>query len=223
MILEVIATTLDEAIEIEKAGADRIELISGMLEGGVTPSLALIKKVAAAVSIPVNVMVRPHSKSFVYSENDIKVILEDINYIKSTNANAIVFGALTNSNKIDEETLKKVVDKKGHLKLTFHRAIDEVDDFIEALDVLLKYKVDSVLTSGGKSSAINAVDELNQMVKHANGQIKIIAGAGLKLNNFETFKNECFVKEFHFGSGMRVEEQNLGDISVEAIEKIVKL
>jgi copper homeostasis protein len=159
----------------------------------------------------------------VYSENDIKVILEDINYIKSTNANAIVFGALTNSNKIDEETLKKVVDKKGHLKLTFHRAIDEVDDFIEALDILLKYKVDSVLTSGGKSSAINAVDELNQMVKHVDGQIKIIAGAGLKLNNFETFKNECSVKEFHFGSGMRVEEQNLGDISVEAIEKIVKL
>lgn len=34
MLLEVIATTVNDAVLAERHGADRIELISGILEGG---------------------------------------------------------------------------------------------------------------------------------------------------------------------------------------------
>ncbi len=64
IILEVIATTVTDAVIAEKSGADRIELVTGMLEGGLTPSYGLIEEVVRSVSIPVQVMVRPHSRSF---------------------------------------------------------------------------------------------------------------------------------------------------------------
>ena len=65
MFIEIIATTLDQALQAEKFGADRIELVTAMLETGLTPSLGLIKQVKEKVNIPMVVMIRPHSKSFV--------------------------------------------------------------------------------------------------------------------------------------------------------------
>lgn len=43
-MLEVIATCLEDVKRIEKAGGNRIELISSYTEGGLTPSYAFIKK-----------------------------------------------------------------------------------------------------------------------------------------------------------------------------------
>ena len=53
MLLEIIATTLSEAIDIEKYGGHRIELVTGVSDGGLTPSIALTKEVCESVSIPV--------------------------------------------------------------------------------------------------------------------------------------------------------------------------
>ncbi len=68
MYIEFIATTIEDALIIEESGADRIELVSSLAEGGLTPSHALIEAVVNSVKIPVNVMVRPHSQSFCYTQ-----------------------------------------------------------------------------------------------------------------------------------------------------------
>ena len=70
VLLEVIATTVADARLAAQAGANRLELVTAMGEGGLTPSLGLIEAVVAAVTIPVNVIVRPHSRSFVYDADD---------------------------------------------------------------------------------------------------------------------------------------------------------
>lgn len=44
LMLEVIATCLEDVKRIERAGGKRIELISSYTEGGLTPSYAFIKK-----------------------------------------------------------------------------------------------------------------------------------------------------------------------------------
>lgn len=74
MYIEFIATTIEDALLIEKSGADRIELVSALAEGGLTPSHALIEAVVNSVKIPVNVMVRPHSQSFCYTQNDLEIM-----------------------------------------------------------------------------------------------------------------------------------------------------
>ena len=76
-MLEVIATCLEDVKRIESAGGKRIELISSYTEGGLTPSYAFIKAVEV-VSIPIHVMIRPHAKSFTYTEEEIEMMKEDI-------------------------------------------------------------------------------------------------------------------------------------------------
>ncbi|MBW7461753.1 copper homeostasis protein CutC, partial [Paenibacillus sepulcri] len=126
MILEVIATCVQDAILAEQSGADRIELITAITEGGLTPGIGMIEQVADTVSIPVNVMVRPHSRSFNYDTYDLDAIVAEIKAIASTRAAGIVFGSLTGEGRIDEHGLERVLAAAGRLDVTYHRAFDEL-------------------------------------------------------------------------------------------------
>jgi copper homeostasis protein len=101
VLLDFIAVTVEDAVLIEKSGADRIELVSGLTEGGLTPSYGLIEKAVSSVRIPINVMVRPHSQSFCYSKDDLAIMKQDIRIIRSLGANGVVSGMLDEEGNIN--------------------------------------------------------------------------------------------------------------------------
>jgi copper homeostasis protein len=107
VLLEVIATTVADARLAAQAGADRLELITAMGEGGLTPSVGLIEAVVSAVEIPVNVIVRPHSRSFVFDADDYAVMLRDVRAAATAGANGVVIGMLTSDGEIDREGLAR--------------------------------------------------------------------------------------------------------------------
>lgn len=222
ILLEVIGTTVQEVKEAALHGADRIELITAFSEGGLTPSLGLIEEAVASVSIPVNVMVRPHSRSFVYDKDDQATILRDIRLIRGTGANAIVFGALTPEGKVDAELLERVLDAAGDIRLTFHRAIDQSSDLLQALDVLLAYpQVTTVLTSGGEPSALQGLACIQAMVRQAAGSsLEILAGSGLTAETVVDFAREAGVKQVHFGSNVRIGGHALAPIDPERLRAL---
>ena len=126
-MLEIIAMTLEDAKTIEECGADRIELVSDLTEGGLTPNYAIIESVVKSVKIPVNVMVRHHAKSFNYSNEEVDLMIRDIEIIKSLGANGIVLGLLDGQNQIEEQQLKQLLNVCNGLEVTFHKAIDETN------------------------------------------------------------------------------------------------
>jgi copper homeostasis protein len=56
--LEVIVTSLDDAMEAERGGATRLEVVRDLNRGGLTPPLGLVRGILAAVRIPIRVMLR---------------------------------------------------------------------------------------------------------------------------------------------------------------------
>src|SRR5690625_1394423 len=150
MILEVVAKSLRDVKHAEQYGADRIELCQSMIESGITPNYGMIKASVEAVSIPINVIVRPHNASFVMDEDDIFTMLYDIDMIKKLGANGIVIGPITKEGIVDEEALKRLLDASEGLDVVFHRGFDRVRDQFEALETILKYEqITTILTSGG--------------------------------------------------------------------------
>ncbi|WP_062351801.1 copper homeostasis protein CutC [Bacillus kwashiorkori] len=205
MLLEVIATNVEDAIFAEKGGADRLELCSALTEGGLTPSLGLVEAVTDAVKIPVNVMVRPHSRSFCYSDDDIKVMVKDIEYIRKTKENGIVIGPLTSTGLIDEENLKRLIHAAAGMDITFHRAFDEVSNQLDALGTLMKYRdVKRILTAGGQKPAPESASQLKKLVNFAEASsVKILAGYGITKESLASFIPETGVEEIHIGSAVR--------------------
>lgn len=221
-MLEIIGMSVEDAIAIEKCGADRIELVSALTEGGLTPSFGLIESVVNKVKIPVNVMIRHHAKSFVYSDEDINIMIKDIEKVKEIGANGVVFGVLDEKNNIREEQLITLLEAAKGLDVTYHRAIDETN-VIDSIKILSKYEyITNVLTSAGKGNIENNIEKIKEMKKNACS-INILLGGGLNFENIDRIKNLTNNKDFHFGTAIRVDKNPFGEIDEVKLRKLVEI
>lgn len=221
-MIEIIALTPDDARRIEACGADRVELISAFSEGGLTPSYGMIEKTVKAVKIPVNVMIRPHAKSFVYSKEEIAIIKKDIVICKELGANGVVFGVLNGSGYIHEENIQELLELCHGLDVTFHKAIDELSHIVEGVKVLSKYpEIKTILTSGGKGKITENIPVIVEMIKNA-GHINVMAGGGLSFENIKQVIGGTGVTEYHFGTAVRYNKSIFGDIDMRRLEELVE-
>ena len=126
IVKEACVERLDEAIFAEKNGADRIELCSRLDLDGLTPHRKMIQDVINSVKIPVKVMIRPRGGNFVYHDQELDVMKEDILYCKRVNVSGIVFGVLKDDKTVDLIATRLLTDMAAGLEITFHKAIDEL-------------------------------------------------------------------------------------------------
>ncbi|QDZ18836.1 copper homeostasis protein CutC [Chloropicon primus] len=201
MKLEVCVDTILSARRAAEGGADRIELCSSLKHGGLTPSPGVVatineifkgKRGEKPTRCSIFVMVRPRPGDFTYSEEEVVSMCSDIDYAASLGADGVVFGALTRGGKVDEGVTARLVAKcKEHsLGMTFHRAIDLVHDWREALTLLSKLGVDRVLTAGQESSAfvgLRTVVEMVRFVRENDLGMTVMAGAGINAKNVLEF------------------------------------
>jgi copper homeostasis protein len=198
-ILEVAVDTVSDALLAEEAGAQRIELCADLATGGATPSAGAMRAAVARLGIPVVVMVRPRPGDFLYSATDIEVMLRDIELAKQCGVAGIVSGALQPNGVIDEEGTEALLEASSPLPFTFHRAIDQSRNVLEAVDRCVALGVSRVLTSGGASTARAGADVLRELRERTAGRLTIVGGGGLRADHLGTFLRETGLTEVHIG------------------------
>ncbi|MDQ8735047.1 copper homeostasis protein CutC [Paenibacillus sp. LHD-38] len=218
MLLEIIATTADEAVTASLHGADRVELISAFDQGGLSPNEDTIVAVVEALkrleqsnstpfpkTTPIHVMVRPHSQSFVYDEADLRDMIAYMGKARRLGIHAFVLGCLRPDGEIDTGALERLLEAAGDLPITFHRAFDEIADQEDALSTLMKYlQIKWLLTSGGKPSVIDAVDQIIRLNDQSYGHaITIMPGSGLTVASLPAFLAATKSQAVHLGTGVR--------------------
>lgn len=204
-MLEVIATCIDDVLKIAEGGGQRIELVSALTEGGVTPSRALTAQaVRCANNLPVMVMIRPHAQSFVYSREDLSVMTEDLKIALDCGAAGVVLGALTPKRELDRRALDALfsVPLQGR-SVTFHKALDLAVDIESAFTQLLDYPVNRVLTAGGPGNILDNLKTLRKLSCLGNDKIAVMAGGGIKLDNTVTVMDATGLQEIHVGTAVR--------------------
>ena len=198
MIKEACVETFEEAISAKKNGADRVELCSDLANDGLTPAFDLMKKTVAELNIPVMVMIRPRAGNFVYSDEEIRQMKFEIELAKKAGAYGVVFGLLTNENKIDKKNTAILCNHAHPLQITFHKAIDIVEDPVEGVMILKKINgITRILTSGGKSTAREGAITLIQMLKAANGKITILVAGKVNDKNIDIIDQRIGAYEYH--------------------------
>ncbi|MEH7110559.1 copper homeostasis protein CutC [Bacillus sp. JJ1764] len=226
-LVEIIVLNKEDAIMAEANGADRLELVSAIGEGGLTPSYGIIKTVVNSVDIPVMVMVRPHSYSFTYLKNEWSAMKDDIKMIKELGAAGIVFGALTEHGTLDFEFLSMVLEECKGLSVTFHRAIDETNPLGLYQSLIgSSFHVDRILTSGGNPTAIEGISTLKEMIQQSKQSAHypiIMPGSGLSLDNIEFVHKELRASEYHFGSAVRMGGSFQNQIEGNKIKQLKEL
>ena len=222
MILEIVTTTADETIFAHENGADRVELVSGITEGALTPTLGALKGVAAK-GIPAFCMIRPHAHGFVYSNNDIEEMREDIINLRDY-ASVFLFGVLTENKEIDEEKLIKLLEVVGDVPVTFHKAIDGTPDFRKSVETLAKYpQIKRILSNVGVSEPIGNEEEIRKQLAFCKEHgITVTFAGGVNLENIPALK-KAGVEEIHISSAARIDGLAKNKLCPNRIQKFNQL
>lgn len=195
--LEICCDSIDSVLAAERGGAQRIELCSSLLEGGLTPSAGFIRSVRANASIALFVMIRPRGGDFYYNEAEIAAMREDIVVAKSSGADGVVLGLLTEDGVVDVARTTALAQLAAPLPVTFHRAFDVSADLDRSLEDVIKAGAQRILTSGGMPEAPEGAKQIRRLVDAAGKRIKIMAGSGINSKNAAEFMAQAGVSEIH--------------------------
>lgn len=196
-LLEIACFNIESCLLAQEAGADRIEFCADYSVGGITPNYADILKVKELLQIPLHVIIRPRSGNFNYSAHEIETIKNDILFCKQHQINGVVFGVLTQNKKVDRHINKELVELAGNMSTTFHKAIDECNDIHEAINDLISLGFKRVLTSGGKSNALEGIDVLTSLQEEYHKKIILIPGGGIRSSNIKELLQQTLCNEYH--------------------------
>ena len=196
---EVCVDNLDNAVKAFNKGANRIEFCSNLNEDGLTPNFNDLKEIKSLVSIPIRVMIRPHSKSFEYNNNDIAKMTESIHLCKKENFDGVVLGCLNEHNELDIEKINYLAQIAKPLNVIVHKAIDLTNSPIESLKNLFELNIiNGVLTSGGCQTAELGMSILKNMVDISPKDFEIISAGKITDQNIN-FLHEKIQGQYYHG------------------------
>lgn len=208
ILLEICCGSIDDAIEAENGGADRVELCSALFLGGLTPSIGTIQEAKRRLKIPVIVMVRPRGGGFCYTDAEFATMERDAEAAIDSGAEGVVFGILKEDGRIDERRTKRIRRIIGKRQAVFHRAFDVTPDPFKALEQLIDVGITRVLTSGQKDSAPEGAELIAKLVERAGKRIEILPGGGIRAYNMNGIVRHTRCRQIHMTAWGKVEDRS---------------
>ncbi|MBQ7181333.1 MAG: copper homeostasis protein CutC [Bacteroidaceae bacterium] len=196
MKLEVCCADWASVMAAKAGGAHRIELCEALELDGLTPGSELIGK-AVESGIRVHVLIRPREGDFVYSEAEVRLMIQQIAEARQLGAQGVVWGALTGEGRIDVPLCRRLMEASRGMSVTFHRAFDVCREPLAALEDIISLGCHRLLTSGQAPSALQGIPLLRQLVAQAAGRIIIMPGAGVSPQNAAQILSETGATEIH--------------------------
>lgn len=208
IVFELCAESIQACLAAREGGADRIELCSALSEGGLTPSHGLIHTAVLRSELPVHVLLRPRGGDFLYTDDEFKLMRDDLVHARTLGVKGFVLGILRADGTVDIERTRELVDLAAPLEVTFHRAFDYTASLEQALEDVIATGCRRILTSGGEPDVLAGATKLAQLVAQAAGRIEIAVGGGLRIKNATDLARTIGANHFH-GSLRRSEASEM--------------
>jgi copper homeostasis protein len=223
-ILEVIVTSLADAMEAQAGGADRLEVVRDLQHGGLTPDLALVREIAASVTIPIRIMVRENSSMQLASAAELHLLCRQAAEFNSLSVDGIVAGFILND-EVDLDSLHTIAEAAPRMKITFHRAFDALSDPLLAIRTLKTVpQVDRILTTGERGGETDSWPErklrLHDWQRRATPEITILAGAGTLETVINDLRRDLEITEMHIGRAARIPPETGGQVNRLQVARI---
>jgi len=201
-LVEICVDSVSGVRAAAEAGAARVELCAALIEGGITPSVGLIRRAveAAAGALKVHVIIRPRGGDFLYDEDEVAAMGDDVDAAKAAGADGVVIGLLRADGAIDADRTRQLIKLARPLTVTFHRAFDVSRDPLAGLDTLIGLGVDRLLTSGQEPSVIQGAPLIRTLTERAAGRLVVMPGGDITSRNAARVLAETGATELHFAA-----------------------
>ena len=189
-VLEICVDSLASARAAIAGGADRLELCSALLAGGLTPYEVLLRQIKAESDIPVRCLMRPRAGDFLYAPEELEMLRLQILQLKAAGADGFVIGCLTAEGELDREAMKPLVEACGGKGITLHRCIDVSRDLEKTYGDAGALGIDTVLTSGGAASCKLGKEAIGRLLalRDEMGGPEVLIGAGVNAAVIRDFR-----------------------------------
>ena len=220
-ILEVIACSVADAIEAEKGGAGRLEVVSALDRGGLTPPVPLVRAIKDAVDLPLRVMVRESDGYQTNGESEIEKLCAAADEFSRLDVDGLVLGFLKNGT-VDLDLTRRVLAAASGLKATFHHAFEDAADQLQAVsDIKRLSQVDRILSHGGPGDLEERRQRLDEYVNAAVPEITDVAGGRIDSSAIALLRHTSAVREFHVGRAARRDFRVDGEVQSELVRALV--
>jgi copper homeostasis protein len=215
--LEVIASSLEDAVEAARGGAHRLEVVRDLSCGGLTPSIDLVRRIRDEVPLPLRVMLRESDGFRCGSDDERRTLADRAAVFDALGVDGIVVG-WTRDGVVDEDTLVEVLGAAPSLRATFHRAFDSLPEPEAALHHLRRHpQIDHVLTSAGGGPWTARCAALQRYARWAGDGIAVLPGGGVDSDALLALAQCGCVTEAHVGRAARVGSHVDGAVSADAV------
>lgn len=200
VMLEVIVCSVVDAIEAQRGGASRLEVVRDLQVGGLTPSLELVREIKSSVGLPLRVMVRETSGFETNDEDEIGRLCDDVLRLDHLGVDGVVIGFLKDG-MIDVELTNRILRCAPNVKATFHHAFEDAHDKMEALEMIRQIpQIDRVLSHGdGNAETLASYARVSS--------VPILAGGGIDAKAILEIGRSTPIREFHVGRAARVDDR----------------
>ena len=117
-VLECCVDSVESALAAAKGGADRLELCSALVIGGISPGLALFEQVGACCDLPVRVLLRPRFGDFLYTDYEFQILKREVALFREAGAEGVVIGCLDADGALHMEQMRELMKSAGGMKVT---------------------------------------------------------------------------------------------------------
>ena len=219
LLLEVIVLTVEDAVAAADGGADRLEVVRSIRDGGLTPPLSLVRAITAETNLPLRVMVRENA-GYALEEGELPSLRRAAAEFAAAGVDGIVIGFARGAD-VALDDLRRVLESAPGVRATFHRAFEAAADPLSAIDALAGVpQVDRILTNGGNGSPDERCARLREYTARAAGRLTVIAGGGVDEEALALFARERCVSEVHVGRIARENGEQEAPVSVARVRRL---
>lgn len=198
-VAEICCGSYYDAKQAALGGAERIELNSALMLGGLTPTEAVLRMVKEEFSLKVIAMVRPRGAGFCYSDEEFRVMEQECRCLLECGADGIAFGCLKEDASLDEYKNRRLLEliKNMGREAVFHRAFDCAAEPFGMIEQLIGMGTDRILTSGLKPKAMEGREMIRRLQTDYGSEIQILAGSGVNARNASELMEYTGISQVH--------------------------
>lgn len=209
-VLEICVDSLASARAAIAGGADRLELCSALIAGGLTPYEMLLRQIREESDAAVRCLMRPRAGDFLYTPEEIAMLARQIRQLKDAGADGFVIGCLTPDGQLDKAAMELLIAAGGGSGITLHRCIDVSRDPVQTYLDAKKLGIDTVLTSGAAGSCVQGQQTIQSLIalRDERGGPEVLIGAGVNAKVIRMFRSSCpGARAFHMSGKTELESR----------------
>ncbi len=197
LLIEACVISVEQALQAEASGADRLELCQWLDLDGLTPAPSLLEHVKSAVSIPVMVLIRPLPGPFTCPAEEVDWMARQMDDLGAAGADGFTLGLIGGNGELPLKELGRLASRAAGRPLCFHKAFDLLPDPLRAARQLAGLGFSRALSSGGAGRVIDHLGELGSLQHQLADCFSLVAAGAVRAAMLDSLISESCLGEVH--------------------------